>query len=108
MDLGKREFMLRKISWGIPSRGGQKNEGTGIGGCISYIATTDASVFDLNENIVRVLDLWDRSVFEPDSMDALKDEGEILRAHQSILARGYVSFSAPRKNFYHTFGVSVL
>ena len=71
----------------------------GVSGCVSYIATTDTGVFDLDENIVRVLDLRDRSVFESNSVDAIKDEGEVLCTRNIILAGGHGSSGATRKNF---------
>lgn len=47
----------------------------------TYITTTNACVFDINENIMRVLKLRNWSVFEFDFMDALEDKGEVLQSH---------------------------
>ena len=41
---------------------------------VTYIATTDTSEFDIDENIMGVLQFWDRAVFEGDLMDARKDK----------------------------------
>jgi hypothetical protein len=52
---------------------------------LSYIATANSGVFDLDEHIVCISDLRHRTVFELDLIHAFEHEGEILRrAHDKL------------------------
>lgn len=42
------------------------------------IAATDSGNLDLDQNIIRVLDLWDWSVLEGHGFDGLEDEAGVL------------------------------
>lgn len=51
----------------------------------TYITPADSGVFDVDQDIVGVLEGWNGAVFEFDLVNALKDEGEVLSL---LLARG--------------------
>lgn len=45
---------------------------------LPYIAPADAGIFDLNEDIIWIFDLWYRPVLEFDLVDAFQHEREVL------------------------------
>lgn len=49
----------------------------------TYIAATDTGVLDIDEHIVRVLQLRNGTVFEFDLVDAFQDKGKVLSRHVS-------------------------
>lgn len=51
----------------------------------TYITATDPGVLDVDEHIVRVLQLGNRSIFILDLVDAFQDEGEVLMGHVSAV-----------------------
>lgn len=50
------------------------------------ITAANASIPHVNYNIMRVLELWNGSVFELDLTDPFKDERKILKAECLLLA----------------------
>lgn len=51
----------------------------------TYIATANTGVADVDDDIVGVLELGDRAVFEFDLVNALEDEGEVLWVQLSLV-----------------------
>lgn len=55
---------------------------------LTYIAAADTGVPDVDDHIVRILQLGDRAIFEFDLVDALQDKGKVLLfrfVHVSLL-----------------------
>lgn len=51
----------------------------------TYIAAANTGVADVDDDIVGVLELGDRAVFEFDLVNALEDEGEVLWVQLSLV-----------------------
>lgn len=61
----------------------------------THIAATDPSVPDVDEDIIRVLQFGDRTIFKRDLVHALQDKGKILRKQRrsdKIIVRSFIPF----------------
>ena len=70
------------------------HEGLVLGVC-THIAATDPSVPDVDEDIIRVLQFGDRTIFKRDLVHALQDKGKILRKQRrsdKIIVRSFIPF----------------